>query len=45
MHMLWVLFKECNNEIKIDWKKILPSLSCSMAWNEEVEAWTELRLG
>ena len=46
MHMLWALFKECNDEIKKkgDWKKILPSPSCSMAWSEEVEARLVLRL-
>ena len=33
------------NEIKVDWKKILPSPSCSMAWSEEVEAQSKLRLG
>ena len=45
MHMLWVLFYGMQNEIKVDWKKILPSPSCSMAWSEEVEARSELWLG
>ena len=44
MHMLWVLIKECNNENKIDWKKYFLHPRALMAWSEEVEAWTELRL-
>ena len=45
MHMLWVLSKECNNENKRDnWKKYSLHPRALMAWSEEVEARTELRL-